>query len=137
MWYGLRDTKTCSKIPTTAVASSLADRLFYCPKMKKIECYIRESDMKPLVEALAKTGIGGVTAYPVQGFGRQRGKGQGQLINRFKIEVFALDMEIDYVLGTILQITRRNDFGAGKIAILPVDEVIRIRTGEKGAKAVF
>ena len=46
-----------------------------------------------------------------------------------------LDIEIDYVLGTILDVTRKHDFGAGKIAVLPVDDVIR--TGESGAKAVF
>jgi nitrogen regulatory protein P-II 1 len=105
--------------------------------VKKIECYIRESDVEPLVHALSKTGIGGITVYPVQGFGRQKGKGEGILLPRMKMEVFALDMEIDYVLGTILQVTRRQDFGAGKIAVLPVDDVIRVRTGEKGAKAVF
>jgi len=105
--------------------------------MKKIECYLRESDVTPLVNALAKTGIGGITVFPVQGFGRQKGKGEGVLMPRMKMEVFVLDMEIDYVLGTILEITRKADFGAGKIAVLPVDDVIRVRTGEKGAKAVF
>lgn len=105
--------------------------------MKKIECYIREADVEPLVHSLAKTGIGGITVYPVQGFGRQKGKGEGVLMPRMKMEVFALDMEVDYVMGAILEITRKNDFGAGKIAVLPVDDVIRIRTGEKGAKAVF
>ena len=105
--------------------------------MKKIECYLRETDVDPLVKALAKSGIGGITVYPVQGFGRQKGKGEGVLLPRMKMEVFALDMEIDYVLGTMLEITRRHDFGAGKIAVLPVDDVIRVRTGEKGAKAVF
>ena len=97
--------------------------------MKKIECYIRESDVNPLVQALSKSGIGGMTVFPVQGFGRQKGKGEGTLMPRMKMEVFALDMEIDYVLGTILEITRRHDFGAGKIAVLPVDDVIRGRTG--------
>lgn len=110
---------------------------FFIALMKKIECYIRDSDVDPLVQALAKTGIGGITVYPVQGFGRQKGKGEGTLLPRMKMEVFALDMEVEYVLGTILQVTHTNDFGAGKIAVLPVDEVIRVRTGEKGAKAVY
>lgn len=105
--------------------------------MKKIECYIRQSDAERLIEALAKTGIGGVTAYPVQGFGRQRAKGHGLLMAKMKLEVFALDMEVDVVLNTISEVTRKGGFGDGKIAILPVDDVIRIRTGEKGAKAVF
>jgi nitrogen regulatory protein P-II 1 len=105
--------------------------------MKKIECYIRETDVTPLVHALSKTGIGGLTVFPVQGFGRQKGKGQEILMPRMKLEVFALDMETEYVLGTILEVTRKHDFGAGKIAVLPVDDVIRIRTGEKGPKAVY
>ena len=54
-----------------------------------------------------------------------------------KLEVFTLDIETEYVLGTILDVTRQGHFGDGKIAVLPVDDVIRIRTGEKGAKAVF
>jgi len=111
-----------------------AGHLFF---MKKIECYLRESDVQPLVEALAKTGIGGISVYPVQGFGRQMGKGQGVLMPKMKVEVFTLDIETDYVLGTILEVTRKGNMGDGKIAILPVDDVIRIRTGEKGAKAVF
>ena len=105
--------------------------------MKKIECYIRETDVQPLVDALAKTGIGGISVYAVQGFGRQKGKGMGTLMDKMKVEVFTLDIEMDYVIGTILDVTRKGGFGDGKIAILPVDDVIRIRTGEKGAKAVF
>src|SRR5690349_10346844 len=105
--------------------------------MKKIECYLREADVQPLVEALAKTGVSGLSVYPIQGFGRQRAKGQGTLMSRMKMEVFTLDIETDYVLGTILELTGKGTFGDGKIAVLPVDDVIRIRTGEKGAKAVF
>jgi nitrogen regulatory protein P-II 1 len=105
--------------------------------VKKIECYIRDADVEPLVQALSKTGVGGITVYPVQGFGRQKGKGEGTLLPRMKMEVFALDMEVEYVLGTILQVTRTNDFGSGKIAVLPVDDVIRVRTGETGPKAVY
>ena len=105
--------------------------------MKKIECYIRESDVSTLVEALAKTGVGGVSVYPVRGFGKQQGKGKATLMPKMKVEVFTLDIETEYVLGTILKVTRQGQFGDGKIAILPVDDVIRIRTGEKGAKAVF
>ncbi len=112
-----------------------SERFFYT--MKKIECYIREVSVQPLVEALSRTGIGGISVYPVQGFGRQKGKGQGRLLPKMKVEVFALDIEADYVLGTILDVTRRGSFGDGKIAVLPVIDVIRVRTGEKGAKAVF
>lgn len=105
--------------------------------MKKIECYVRESSVPPLVEALAKIGVGGVSVYPVQGFGKQQGRGQAHLMPKMKVEVFTLDIEIERIINTILKVTRQGKFGDGKIAILPVDDVIRIRTGEKGAKAVF
>ena len=105
--------------------------------MKKIECFIRETDVKVLVEALAKSGVGGVSVYPIQGFGKQRGKGKEMLMPKVKVEVFTLDIETEVVLNTILKVTRHGKFGDGKIAILPVDDVIRIRTGEKGAKAVY
>ena len=105
--------------------------------MKKIECYLRESDVPVLVEALAETGVGGMSVYPVQGFGKQHGKGKVTLLPKMKVEVFTLDIETEYVLGTILKVTRQGKIGDGKIAVLPVDDVIRIRTGEKGAKAVF
>jgi nitrogen regulatory protein P-II 1 len=105
--------------------------------MKKIECYVRETDVHELVKALASAGVGGISVYPVQGFGRQRGKGSGALMPKTKIEVFTLDIELDQVLTTIMQMTRKGGFGDGKIAVLPVDDVIRIRTGEKGAKALF
>ena len=105
--------------------------------MKKIECYVRESSIHELVEALAKAGIGGLSVYPVQGFGKQHGKGKATLMPKMKLEIFALAIETERIVATILKVTRQGNFGDGKIAVLPVDDVIRIRTGEKGAKAVF
>jgi nitrogen regulatory protein P-II 1 len=119
-----------------------ADRFFYFgapieEPMKKIECYVRESDVDMLVEALDKGGVGGLTVYAVEGFGRQRGKGGSLLLPKRKVEVIVLDIEVEKVLNTISQVTQKGGFGDGKIAILPVDDVIRIRTGEKGAKALY
>ncbi len=105
--------------------------------MKKIECYLRETDIDPLINALTKTGIGGLTVYPVQGFGRQKGKGEGMLLSKMKVEIIVLDIELDRVLSTITSVTRKGTMGDGKIAILPVDDVICVRTGEKGAKALY
>jgi nitrogen regulatory protein PII len=53
--------------------------------MKKIECYVRESDVQPLVDALSQTGVSGISAYPVQGFGKQRAKGSGSLLPKMKM----------------------------------------------------
>src|SRR4051812_15139953 len=94
------DTKSCQMDSRTR--SGQPPGRFFFTLMKKIECYIREADVEPLVEALSKTGVGGITVYPIQGFGRQKGKGLGVLRPRMKMEVFALDMEVEYVLGTIL-----------------------------------
>ena len=105
--------------------------------MQKIECYVRESSVQPLVTALAKAGVGGLSVYPVQGFGKQHGKGEALLMPKMKLEVFTLDIETERILSIILKVTSEGKFGDGKIAVLPVDDVIRIRTGEKGAKAVF
>jgi nitrogen regulatory protein P-II 1 len=93
--------------------------------VKKIECCVQESEIQPLLGALLKTGIGGVTVYPVEG-------------KMKRVEVVALDIETDYVVGTILEVMQRNKrVGDDQIAIFPVEDVIRIRTGEKGAKAVY
>jgi nitrogen regulatory protein P-II 1 len=106
--------------------------------MKKIECFVRETDLDALVEKLGSSGVSGMTAYPVNGFGRQRGvKGAGTLLPKMKLEVFVLDIEVDNIVALITQLTRQGKFGDGKIAVLPVDDIIRVRTGEKGAKALY
>jgi len=120
-----------------AIAGKEAIAFLFFKFMKKIECIVRPSDLDPLVAALAQTGIGGVTAYPVQGFGKQRAKGKGVLMPKMKLEIFALDIEVDLVLKMISKVTCQGGFGDGKIVILPVDDVVRIRTGEQGPKAVF
>jgi len=92
--------------------------------MQKIECCIPESEVQLLLKALMKTGIGGVTVYPVKG-------------KMKKVEVVALDIEANYVVGTILEVTHRRRSGDEQIAVFPIEKVIRIRTGEKGARAVL
>src|SRR5262245_12715423 len=90
--------------PMKAVARASAPAIFF---VKKIECYLRESDVPKLVQALSKTGVGGISVFPVQGFGKQRGQGTGTLLPKVKVEVFTLDIETEYVLGTILDVTRK------------------------------
>ena len=105
-------------------------------KMKKIECYLREEAIEGLLEALTKTGVNGVTVCPVLGFGRQRGKG-GHLIPKMKVEILALEAELEDVLRTVTKLTRRGEYGDGKIAITDLVDAIRIRTGETGVKALL
>ena len=104
--------------------------------MKKIECYLRDGAVESLLDALSETGINGVTVFPVHGFGRQRGKG-GRLIPKVKVEILALETELEEVLKTVTRFSRRGEYGDGKIAIIELFDAIRIRTGETGAKALI
>jgi nitrogen regulatory protein PII len=104
--------------------------------MKKIECYLREDDVDALLAALNKSGINGVTVTPVRGFGRQRGK-EGHLLPKVKVEMLALEAELDDVLRTVTKFSRSGKYGDGKIAITELFNVIRIRTGESGPKALL
>src|SRR3954471_15082137 len=98
--------------------------------MKKIECYVREEAVDGLLNELDKTGVNGVTVSSVLGFGRQRGKGGlGQLIPKMKVEILALEAELEGVLRTVTNLTRRGEYGDGKIAIIDLADAIRIRTG--------
>ena len=104
--------------------------------MKKIECIIRQNQLDKVLTVLRQSGIGGVTVTPVQGFGVERVGPEPHLIPKAKLEIYALESEVQNLLETISVAVSSGRIGDGKIAVLPVDEVIRIRTGEKGAKAL-
>jgi len=104
--------------------------------MKKIECMVRENQLDKLLMVLAESGVGGVTVTPVQGFGVQRMLPEIRLIPKVKLEIYALEAEVQNLVEMITITMNTGQIGDGKIAILPVDDVIRIRTGEKGAKAL-
>lgn len=104
--------------------------------VKKIECFVREDKLTELLQALKRMGIGGVTVSRVAGFGRQHRQAGGRLRPKVKLEILAMAMEVDEVLNVLASVARTGAIGDGKIAILPVDEVIRVRTGETGARAL-
>jgi nitrogen regulatory protein P-II 1 len=104
--------------------------------MKKIECIIRQNNLDKVLTVLRQSGIGGVTVTPVQGFGVQRALREPYLVPKAKLEIYALESEVENIVETISVAVSTGRIGDGKIAVLPVDEVIRIRTGEKGAKAL-
>ncbi|MBI3292977.1 MAG: P-II family nitrogen regulator [Elusimicrobia bacterium] len=104
--------------------------------MKKIECFVREDKLAELIQALKAVGVGGVTVSRVAGFGRQYRESGGRLRPKVKIEILAMTMEVDDVLQVLASVARTGAIGDGKIAVLPVDDVIRVRTGETGAKAL-
>lgn len=105
--------------------------------MKKVECIIQSHKLKELSEALKFIGIGGVTVSEVKGFGNERARPENYLfLPKTKVEIYVNDDQTSEVEEVIVSTCRTGNLGDGKIAVLPVDEVIRVRTGEKGSIAV-
>ena len=115
--------------------------------MKKVEAIIQPSKLEAVKEALDEVGINRLTVSDVQGFGRQKGqtdvfRGQEYEINfirKVKIEIVVNDEFLEPAVETIIKVARSEgggQIGDGKIFIIPVEEVIRVRTGERGGQAV-
>ncbi|MEW6297536.1 MAG: P-II family nitrogen regulator [Thermodesulfobacteriota bacterium] len=112
--------------------------------MKKIEAIIKPFKLDEVKEALSKEGVQGMTVSEVKGFGRQKGhtelyRGAEYVVDflpKVKIEVLVEDERAMAVADAIVATARTGRIGDGKIFILPVDEAIRIRTGERGADAI-
>ena len=108
--------------------------------MKKIEAIIKPFKLDEVKEALAKQGITGMTVSEVKGFGRQKGhtelyRGSEYRVDflpKSKLEIVVADDEVDKVVETIVKVAKTGSIGDGKIFILPVEDAIRIRTGESG-----
>lgn len=103
--------------------------------MKKLECIIRPEKLDDVRAALRKTGIGGMTITHIEGFGKQRAIGRGS-VNKVKVEVYVDDFQAKSILEIIMAAARSGNTGDGKIAIIPLEEIHRIRTGERGPKAI-
>jgi nitrogen regulatory protein P-II 1 len=112
--------------------------------MKKIEAIIKPFKLDELKEALTAINIAGMTMSEVKGFGRQKGhmevyRGAEYMVDfipKIKIEIVIDDDMVDRVVETIVNSVKTGKIGDGKIFILPVEDVCRIRTGEKGKEAI-
>ena len=112
--------------------------------MKKIEAIIKPFKLDDVKEKLTEIGIKGMTITEVKGFGRQKGhteiyRGAEYVVDflpKIKIEIVVPDEMVDEVISTILESAKTGKIGDGKIFVIPIDEVIRFRTGEKGEVAV-
>lgn len=112
--------------------------------MKQIQAIIKPFKLDEVKEALTKVGIQGMTITEVKGFGRQKGhtelyRGAEYAVDflpKVKIQILVPDEKAPQVVETIVQAARTGKIGDGKIFIVPVEEVIRIRTGEKGPDAI-
>jgi len=112
--------------------------------MKKIEAVIRIEKLEEITDALEKLGYPGMMVTRIEGHGRQKGlveqfRGREFKVNflpKIKIEVVAKDSEVDKIVNTISIIAKTGAIGDGKIFVYPVENVLRIRTGEKGEAAL-
>ena len=112
--------------------------------MKKIEAIIKPFKLDDVKDALAEVGVQGMTVTEVKGFGRTGGKkevyrGSAYVVDfvpKVKIEVVVTDELVHDVLDAIEKSAKTGRIGDGKIFVSTIDEVIRIRTGEKGEDAL-
>ena len=112
--------------------------------MKKVEAIIKPFKLDEVKEALAEIGVHGMTVTEVKGFGRTGGKkevyrGSAYVVDfvpKVKLEIVLEDNQVERAVEAIQQAARTGRIGDGKIFVTPVDEVIRIRTGETGEDAI-
>ena len=112
--------------------------------MKKIETIIKPFKLEEVKAALAEVGVEGMTVTEVKGFGRQKGhteiyRGSEYTVDflpKIKIDVVVTDAQVETAIAAILKSAKTGKIGDGKIFVLPVEEAVRIRTEERGNKAV-
>jgi nitrogen regulatory protein P-II 1 len=113
-------------------------------QMKKIEAIIREEKLVDVKEALEEAGILGLNVTEVRGRGRQKGiplqwrasTYMVDMLSKLKLNVVVNDEDVDRVVDTIVNSAKTGREGDGMIFIMPVEEIIRVRTGERGKDAV-
>lgn len=112
--------------------------------MKKIEAVIKPFRLDEVKDALNKLGISGMTISEVKGFGRQRGhkeiyrgtEYQVDFVPKVKIDLAVSEAIADKVIATITEHASTNKVGDGKIFVMPIEQAVRIRTGETGQDAI-
>ncbi len=112
--------------------------------MKKIEAIIKPFKLEDVKEALKDIGVQGMTVTEVKGFGRQKGhtelyRGAEYVIDflpKIKLEIVVQEDQLVKVLETVTESAKTGKIGDGKIFIYPMEDVIRIRTGERGEIAI-
>jgi nitrogen regulatory protein P-II 1 len=112
--------------------------------VKKVEAIIKPFKLDEVKEALNEIGIQGITVCEVKGFGRQKGhtelyRGAEYVVDfipKIKMEIIVADDVVAKVLEVVEQAAKTGRIGDGKIFVTPVEEVIRIRTGERGVDAL-
>jgi nitrogen regulatory protein P-II 1 len=112
--------------------------------MKKIEAIIRPAKLEDVKDALTQIGVQGMTVSEVKGFGRQKGHTEHYrgaayevlFVSKIKVELVVADELVEKAVAVIQEKARTNAFGDGKIFVSSLEDVVRIRTGEKGVAAI-
>ncbi len=112
--------------------------------MKKIEAIIKPFKLDEVREALSEVGIAGLTVSEVKGFGRQKGhtelyRGAEYVVDflpKIKIEIVVKEETVDQAIEAIVKAARTGKIGDGKIFVMPVEQIVRIRTGETNEAAI-
>ncbi|MBU0674050.1 MAG: P-II family nitrogen regulator [Proteobacteria bacterium] len=112
--------------------------------MKKIEAIIKPFKLDDVKEALNAIGIRGMTVTDVKGYGRQKGhkeiyRGAEYVVDfipKIKMDIIVEAAMVDKVVDTIRQAANTDKIGDGKIFVMPVEDVVRVRTGERGKEAI-
>ena len=112
--------------------------------MRKIEAIIREENLENVKKKLDEMSYFGMTVCEVAGRGRQKGLAlqwrageyRVDLLPKIKIELVVLDEDVSKAINAIISAARTGEMGDGKIFVLPVENAIRIRTGEEGIRAI-
>ena len=112
--------------------------------MKLVVAVIKPFKLDEVKEGLKSLGVHGLTLTEVQGFGRQRGhtevyrgaEYEVEFVPKIRLEVVVDDAQVDEVANAIVDVAGTGKIGDGKVWILPVEEIIRVRTGERGSDAL-
>jgi nitrogen regulatory protein P-II 2 len=112
--------------------------------VKLVVAIIKPFKLDEVKEALRSIGINGLTTTDIQGFGRQRGhtevyrgaEYQVDFVPKVKVEVMAHEDQVQQIIDVILKTARTGKIGDGKIFVVPIEQVYRIRTGERGPDAI-
>lgn len=112
--------------------------------MKMITCIVRPEKLEAITNDLDKVNIVGMTVTDVRGFGRQKGQVEHyrggaytiRFLNKIRIDLVVQDEDVKKVLDTVSKVARTENVGDGKIFVTPVENAVRIRTGETGTSAL-
>ena len=117
---------------------------FWEPGMKLVTAIIKPFKLDDVREALSEIGVQGITVTEVKGFGRQKGhtelyRGAEYVVDflpKIKIEIVVNEEQVDPAIDAIIKAARTGKIGDGKIFVMPVEQVVRIRTGETNEAAI-